>query len=124
MSSVTKNVEAGNRYDLALWLVIVAIVLGGVYANTQFVTVNVLIRAFAGIALAGVAIAIALQTVRGHGVWELAKEARIEVRKVIWPTKQELTQTTIIVVIAVIVVGIILWGIDSLFSWGIQSVLS
>ena len=123
MSSITKHEASNNRFDLALWLVVVAIILGGVYANTQFVSVSVLIRAIAGIAIAGLAIGIALQTERGRATWELAKEARVEVRRVIWPNRQELTQTTIIVVIAVIVVGLLLWCIDSLFSWGVQSVI-
>lgn len=123
MSSATKSVESTNNFDWALWLVVVAIVIGGVYANTFFAEVNELIRAVAGIAIAAVAVAIALQTEKGKNTWELAKEARVEVRKVVWPTKQELTQTTFIVVIAVIIVGIILWGIDSFFSWGIQALI-
>lgn len=109
--------------DPLLWLVVVGIVLGGVYANTLFVGVNVLVKAVAGIAMAGVAIAIALQTVRGRAGWDLAKEARVEVRKVIWPTQQETTQTTLIVVVVVIVVGLFLWALDSSLSWGIQAVI-
>ena len=118
-----KEEVISQKMDPLLWLVVVGIVLGGVYANTLFVGVNVLVKAVAGIAMAGVAIAIALQTVRGRAGWDLVKEARVEVRKVIWPTQQETTQTTLIVVVVVIVVGLFLWALDSSLSWGIQAVI-
>jgi len=112
-----------NRFDPVLWILVVGIVLGGVYANTFFAAENVLLRALAGVVLAAVAIAIALQTESGHAAWELAKEARVEVRKVIWPTRQETTQTTMIVVGVVILVAMMLWGLDSILSWGIQAII-
>ena len=120
---MSNNIETSNRLDPLLWLIVVAIILGGVYANTLYVTLNVVVRAVAGIAIAGIAVGIALQTLRGKATWELAKEARVEVRKVIWPTREETTQTTLIVVAVVIVVGMILWGIDSSLSWGIQAII-
>ena len=118
-----KEEVSANRLDPLLWLIVVAIILGGIYANTIYVGVNVLIRTLAGIGLAGVAVAIALQTFRGRAGWDLAKEARVEVRKVIWPTREETTQTTLIVVAVVIVVGLFLWGLDSGLSWGIQALI-
>ena len=121
MSNKAESIS--NRFDPVLWIIVVAIVLGGVYANTVFVAINVLIRAVAGLGLAAVAIAIALQTGRGHAGWQLAKEARVEVRKVIWPTRQETTQTTMIVVGVVILVALLLWGLDSGLSWGIQAII-
>lgn len=119
----TKEEVTSQKLDPLLWLVVVGIVVGGVYANTMFVGVNVLVKALVGIAMAGVAIAVALQTVRGRAGWDLAKEARVEVRKVIWPTQAETTQTTLIVVVVVIIVGLFLWGLDSSLSWGIQAVI-
>ncbi len=118
-----KEEITAQKIDPLLWLIVVGIVLGGVYANTMFVGVNVLIKAVAGSALAAVAVGIALQTVRGKAGWDLAKEAWVEVRKVIWPTQQETTQTTLIVVVVVVVVGLFLWALDSSLSWGIQAVI-
>lgn len=120
---MSNTVETSNRLDPLLWLIIVAIILGGVYANTLYVTLNVVVRAIAGIGIAAVAIAIALQTARGSAAWNLAKEARVEVRKVIWPTREETTQTTLIVVAVVIVVSLLLWALDSSLSWGIQAII-
>jgi preprotein translocase subunit SecE len=115
--------KTASRIDPLLWLIVVALVLGGVYVNTLYVELNVLIRTVAGIGVVAVALAIAMQTQNGAAVWNLAKEARVEIRKVIWPTREETTQTTMIVVAVVIVVGLMLWGLDSSLSWGIQALI-
>ena len=109
--------------DALLWVLTVGVVLGGVYANTLYVELDFLIRLAAGVVLTGVAVGLALQTQQGRAGWELAKEARVEVRKVVWPTREETTQTTLIVVVSVLVVSLILWGLDSLLSWGIKHLI-
>ena len=120
---MSNNEVSVGKLDPLIWLVVVAIVFGGVYANMQFVAESVLIRAVGGLVLAAVAIGIALQAVKGRAAWDLAREARVEVRKVIWPTRQETTQTTMIVVVVVIVVGLLLWALDSGLSWGVRAVI-
>jgi len=45
-------------------------------------------------------------------------DTQIEVRKVVWPTRQETLQTTLVVIVMVIVVAIMLWAYDSLLGWG------
>ena len=114
---------SANKLDPLLWLVIIAIVLGGVYANTVYASVTLIVRALAGIGIFAVAIAIALQTASGKSVWNLFKEGRVEIRKVVWPTQQETTQTTLIVVVAVFFVGLLLWGLDSALSFGVQAII-
>jgi preprotein translocase subunit SecE len=121
--SAKPEIETSNKFGMVWWLLVVAIVLGGVYANTLYASVGVFYRALAGLALTAVAVGLALQTESGRSAWDLAKEARVEVRKVVWPSRQETTQTTLIVVVVVVLVGLILWGLDSSLSWGIQSVI-
>ena len=53
-------------------------------------------------------------TEKGRTFIAFAKEARIEVRKVIWPTRQEATHTTFIVIIATVIMALILWGLDGI----------
>ena len=108
--------EAKHTLDWLKWLVVVALVAAGIYLNMEYALTSVLVRALAGVALAGVCAAIALQTAAGRSVWELAKE-RIEIRRVVWPTRQETTQTTLIVVVMVILVALVLWMIDSGLSY-------
>lgn len=72
---------------------------------------------------AGIAIAIALQTDKGRNIWGFFHGAQIEVRKVVWPTRQETLQTTLIVVLVVIVISIILWLLDMFLGWTIGSLM-
>ncbi len=119
----TKVEDPVYRLDLVKWLLVLAIVVAGVYANSVYATVTLLYRALVGVALAGVVVAIGLQTEKGKAAWDLAKEARVEVRKVVWPTRQETTQTTLIVIAVVIFVALILWALDSSLSWAIQGLI-
>ena len=121
MSSKTETGE--YQLDGLKWLVVLAVVAGGIYANSYYAAIEPLFRALAGVLIAAVAIGVALQTEKGAWAWDLAKEARVEVRKVVWPTTQETTQTTLIVVGVVIVVALILWGLDSGLSWGVRGVI-
>ena len=66
---------------------------------------------------------VALQTERGRRVWNLAREARTELRRVVWPTRQEATMTTGIVLILILAFSLILWGLDSLLSFLVQLAL-
>ncbi|HJP05814.1 MAG: preprotein translocase subunit SecE [Acidiferrobacteraceae bacterium] len=78
-----------------------------------------LIRAL--IVVAGVIIAagIALTSEPGRAAWQFALATRTEVRKVIWPTRRETAQSTMIVILMVLVVGIYLWLLDALSFWAI-----
>ena len=120
---MSKAETAEHRLDIVKWFAVVTIVAAGIYANSYFIEVEALYRAMAGVLIASIALAVALQTEKGAAVWDLAKEARIEVRKVVWPTPQETSQTTLIVVVAVLFVALILWALDSTLSWGVQGLL-
>ena len=67
------------------------------------------------------AIFVALQTEKGQMFWGLLRDAKAEVRKVVWPTRQETVQTTMIVVVVVLVMSLILWLLDSLLGWTVSS---
>ncbi len=69
------------------------------------------------------AMIIAFQTAIGRTIWGFLQGAQIEVRKVVWPTKQETTQTTLIVVLVVIVVAVILWLLDMFLGWTVGSLM-
>ena len=109
--------------DHLMWALVVALVAGGVVGNWYFQDQSLLARVLALVALAAVAGLVALRTERGRALWNLAKEARREIRRVVWPTRQVTTQTTFIVVALVLVFALILWGLDSLLSWLVSSVI-
>lgn len=51
---------------------------------------------------------------KGKATLAFAREARVEMRKVIWPTRQETLQTTLIVAAVTAVMSLILWGLDGI----------
>jgi preprotein translocase subunit SecE len=109
--------SSASRFDLVKWLVVFVLVAAGVAGNQYFNAESLLYRVLALVALGLVAALVALQTDRGRRFATLLKEARVEIRKVVWPTRPELVQTTVIVLVFVLVVALILWGMDSLISW-------
>ncbi|WP_044870890.1 preprotein translocase subunit SecE [Pseudomonas sp. LFM046] len=106
-----------TRFDVLKWVAVVALVAVGVVGNQYFSAEPILYRVLALLALAAVAAVVALQTAKGQAFFALAKEARAEIRKVVWPTRQETTQTTLIVVAVVLVMALLLWGLDTLLGW-------
>ena len=115
---MTPKAEAqSSRFDLVKWLAVVALVVVGVVGNQYYSASPILYRVLVLLALAAVAVFIGLLTVKGKSFAVLVKEARTEIRKVVWPTRQETTQTTLIVVAVVLVMALLLWGLDSLLGW-------
>lgn len=115
MSTRADSPDSGS--DVLKWIVVAVIVFAGVAGNHYFSAESVLYRAVALVALGLVAGFVALQTVKGKAFWALLKEARIEIRKVVWPSRTETTQTTLIVVAVVLVMALVLWGLDTLLGW-------
>ena len=121
MNTSVEN-KAGSL-DWLKWLVVVALLAGGVFANWYYQDEMLLLRVAGLLATAAVAILLALQTERGKAIWSLLKEARTEVRRVVWPSNQETTQTTLVVIAIVFVFALILWGLDSLLGWVVSSII-
>lgn len=113
----TRAQTSDSRLDVLKWIVVAVIVIVGVAGNQYFAAESVLYRAVALVVLGLVAAFVALQTTKGKSFWSLLKEARIEIRKVVWPNRTETTQTTLIVVAVVLVMALILWGLDTLLGW-------
>ena len=101
---------APSRLDSAKWVVVLAVVAGGVYGNSYYGDQPILYRVLALLVLALVAGWIASLTQKGGDFLTLVKGSRTEIRKVVWPTRQETTQTTLIVFVFVIITGLILVG--------------
>jgi preprotein translocase subunit SecE len=54
---------------------------------------------------------------QGRNVWQFVLDSRIELRKVVWPTKQETMTTTAIVFGFVIIAGLFFWSLDLILAW-------
>ncbi|WP_341938883.1 preprotein translocase subunit SecE [Marinimicrobium sp. C2-29] len=113
----TKSEAKEYRLDPVKWLLVVGLVAVGVVGNSHFSAEPILYRVLGLLVLAAVAILISLQTEKGSSLWRLLRESLVEVRKVVWPSRQETNQTTLIVIAVVIVMSIILWLLDTFFGW-------
>ena len=120
---MNSKVEGKINLDVAKWTIALSVMLGGIYANSYYSSIEPFYRVLAGAALFLLCVLIVISTEKGGYAWNLAKEARIELRKVVWPNSQETGQTTLMVVGVVIFVGLILWVMDSLLSWGVSGTI-
>lgn len=115
-----KTESENTSLDLVKWIVVVAIVAAGIYANSYYSAESLLLRTIGLLVAAGIAGWIASQTAKGRAFVNLVLDARVEIRKVVWPTRQETTQTTIVVLIVIFIVALILMFLD----WGLNGIVS
>jgi preprotein translocase subunit SecE len=102
-------------------LLLAILVLGGaIGAFYYYGDQSLLLRVLGLVAAAGIATAILAQTEKGAAAIAFSRGSVIEVRKVVWPTRKETTQTTLIVVAMVVVMGIVLWLFDSFLLWAVS----
>ena len=65
----------------------------------------------------GVGIALAMTSVQGQQLWQFIQGSRVELRKVVWPTRQETTQTAIAVFVFTLILALFFWALDSGLLW-------
>jgi preprotein translocase subunit SecE len=105
--------EAGSSgIDTVKLVVSATIIVVGIWAFYFFAGYSLLLRVVGLLALSGGAVAVALTSQPGRKLWRFASDSRMEVRKVVWPTRQETIQTTLIVMVMVFLLGILLWLFD------------
>ena len=121
---VTKTEQTVSSFDTVKLILALLVLIAGVVGFYYFEEESQLLRVLGMLALVVVAFFIVASTDVGRRSLGFAKDARVEVRKVVWPTRQETVQTTIVVIIAVFVVALMLWGIDSLLGFGVKSLLA
>ncbi len=119
----TKQASNKNKttspLDNIKWIFVALLILSGIVLNQYYVSEPLSLRLIAGIVLSALCVGILLTTVRGKYCLDVARAAHLELRKVVWPTRDEVVQTTFIVIGMVFIVSMILWGIDSVLLWGV-----
>ncbi|MCU0809372.1 MAG: preprotein translocase subunit SecE [Candidatus Contendobacter sp.] len=122
MNSTKPETQAPNRADTFKLLAAGTLILGALAAFYIFANFSLLARVIGLLAAAGAAVAIALKTEPGAETLEFIRGARSELRKVVWPTRAETTQTTLIVIAMVVIMGLLLWLFDILLLWLVRLV--
>jgi preprotein translocase subunit SecE len=120
---VTKTEQQSSGFDTVKLVLSLLVLAAGIFAFYYFKEESQLLRVLGILAVAAVSFAIVATTMLGKRSIGFAKDARVEVRKVVWPSRQETTQTTIAVLVMVLIVAIMLWLIDMFLGWGIESLL-
>jgi preprotein translocase subunit SecE len=105
------------RLDWLKWLVALALLLAGMIGNHYYSEVSMPLRMLVWLAILAVSGFVASRTQKGKWVLEFFRESRVELRKVIWPTREETMQTTLVVVAMVFVLALVLWGMDGVLVW-------
>ncbi len=111
--ATTKEVEtAAGPLDTVLLVVAALGVLGSLVAYYYFEATPVVIRVLGILLAMGLAAVLVYNTQLGQGLWQFIQGSRVEIRKVIWPNRQETTQTTLAVFTFVLIFGIFFWLLD------------
>ena len=118
--SAKAEVESSGM-DIAKLALSVLLLIMGVYAFYHFEAESTLLRVIGLLVVVGVSAAITYHTAVGQRLWGFVADSRMEVRKVVWPSRQETLQTTLIVFVMVLIVGIMLWLFDLLLMNIVQA---
>ena len=118
------NKEISSTLDTFKMASAVAILLSSVFGFYYFAELSLLIRVLAVIFSVILSLLIFFSTQRGIIFWDFLQGSRVEMRKVVWPTKQETIQTTLTVFMFVLVLGIFFWLLDFLLLYITTSITS
>jgi len=114
MTDETKSDAATTADNAQLTVAILCLVAG---IAGYYLLDNLWLRwgsVVAGLALVGVVVALS-----GYGrrLWAFSESARVELRKVVWPTRDETLKTTIAVFVFVTIAGVFFWLLDLVLAW-------
>lgn len=120
MNTKVEQAAGGAGFDVVKLVVGVLLIAAGVaayYLLPDAWTPLVRSTVMAGGIVAG--LAVAAFTGPGRSVREYLHESQIELRKVVWPTRQETIRTTIVIIIVVIILSLLLGLIDLILKWAV-----
>jgi preprotein translocase subunit SecE len=113
--------------DIVKQVFSIVLVVAGVAAfyyfsadHSYFKEVKLLFRVLGLLVIISISLGLVLTTELGKAVLAFAAESRQEVRKVVWPTRDETMRTTLLVFAMVFIVGLILWVLDMFLFWGVR----
>ena len=114
---------ASKTLDNLKWLLALLVFGAAVVGNSYFVEVAFLYRVLGVVFLFITGLVLISFTSFGSNSIKLMRESRTEIRKVVWPTRMETTQTFLVVFTSIIVLCLFFWGLESLLSFLTKLVL-
>ena len=123
MATQAETSQSGVLDIIKLLIAAVALV-GGLYAYYYYeTTVAQAVRVLMVLGGTAVGIGIAMTSTQGQRLWHFIQGSRVEIRKVVWPTRQETTQTAIAVFVFTLVMMLFFWALDSGLLWLTRSLV-
>jgi preprotein translocase subunit SecE len=113
----TKVEDQPTVVDTAKLGFAIVVVLAGLVGYYYFADAPGLLRAFGVVVALAVAAAIAFTSLQGRTLWKFIQGARVELHKVVWPTREETIQTTLVVLVVALLGGVFFWLLDLLLLW-------
>ena len=117
MNAQTETSQSGV-FDIVKLLIAATAILGGLYSYYFYeFQISLPLRVLMVLGGAGAGIAIAMTSTQGQRLWHFIQGSRVEIRKVVWPTRQETTQTAIAVFVFTLIMALFFWALDSGLLW-------
>ncbi len=117
MTTTTQETSESGFLDIIKLLLAAGVLVGGLYSYYYFLEVSLPLRVLMVLGGTAAGITVGMTSTQGQRLWAFIQGARIEIRKVVWPTKQETTQTAIAVFIFTFIMALFFWGLDSFLLW-------
>lgn len=118
----TKTDESPGLLDTVKLVLAAAVLLGGIASYYVYENESLLLRVAGVLVAFAVGAVIAFQSAQGQALWTFIQGSRIEIRKVVWPTRQETMQTTLTVIVFTLFMGVFFWMLDLFLLWGTRLV--
>ncbi|NJO17924.1 MAG: preprotein translocase subunit SecE [Thioploca sp.] len=115
--NIKTSAQTTDKRDMFKWLIVVLLVGSGIVSFYYFDEQSVLIRVVSLLAIAIIAAWVASRTERGKYTLDFIHESHIEVRRVVWPTRQETIQMTSVVLFMVVLLALVVWVLDGVLMW-------
>ena len=117
MTSQTETSQSGVL-DIIKLLIAAGVLIGGLYSYYYYeFDLSLPVRVLIVLGGTGLGITIGMMSTQGQRLWHFIQGSRVEIRKVVWPTKQETTQTAIAVFVFTLVMMLFFWLLDSGLLW-------
>jgi preprotein translocase subunit SecE len=113
----TKVEEQPTFVDTAKLILAIAVVLVGLVGYYYFADTNAFVRALGVIAALAIGTVVAFTSLQGRLLWKFIQGAKVELNKVVWPTREETVQTTLVVLVVALFGGVFFWLLDLFLLW-------
>jgi len=117
VTTATEQTSESGVLDILKLLAAAGVLVGGLYSYYYFIEISLPLRVLMVLGGLAAGIGLAMTSVQGRRLRAFVQGSRIEIRKVVWPTKQETTQTAIAVFVFTLVMALFFWGLDSFLLW-------